>query len=458
MRTPWHPSRLVRVGIAVARDRIVSVIPGSAPASRWVHPLTPPEAGQALPSDLAAALGDLRAAITAARGGAFRGALHVALLPPLAHVRRLELPGLKLAESRQVLRREPSRYLPVSAESAPLDLEIEGEGWRQASSFTLFAASHALVEGIHDAAGESGWRVAEIVPAEAAWAAAATSLLPGADDTGRVLVICLDDRVEVVRVRRDRILAIRRLPLDASAVVSLLQSLPVRANAATRTDVAVIGDSTIAGELRAALEGARRSHPIDTRLTASPGAVELLAATFAVRAAGPALLPEHERAAIARRATRATVVRFAAATALVVAAAGVQRWGIAREQGEIAAQRAALQEPVTRALAVRDSIARVTERLETMHRAATTAPHWASVIAGLSSGLPDDAYLLSLRVDNDSLRLEGSAGRAEGVFDALRLLPGMSALRPEGAIRQEIAADGSTSERFALSVRVVRAQ
>ena len=134
----------------------------------------------------------------------------------------------------------------------------------------------------------------------------------------------------------------------------------------------------------------------------------------------------------------------------------LQLWGLSREHDAIVAERARLREPVTRALAVRDSLGQVANRLATIRSASTTAPRWAPLLVALSARLPDDAFLLSLRADGDSLRLEGEAARAEGVFDALRKVQGLAALRPDGPIRQEIAEDGSTSERFTLSARVVR--
>jgi hypothetical protein len=155
---------------------------------------------------------------------AFRGTLHIALLPPLAHVRRVELPGLSLNEARQVLRREPSRYLPLAVSAARLELEVVGQGWPAASPFTLFAAPRALVESIHAAARQSGWRVAEIVSAEAAWAASATSLKPAAKNGDRTVVVSTPECVEILTVRDADLVAIRRLPASAPDIAALTAS------------------------------------------------------------------------------------------------------------------------------------------------------------------------------------------------------------------------------------------
>ena len=455
----WPLSHPLRVGIAIARDRLVAVIPGDAPANPWVRPLTPPGDPDLSWPDLAAALGELRAAATsgqgAASGDAFRGELYVALLPPLGELRRVELPGLRLAEARQVLRREPSRYLARAADSAPVELEVEGEGWRESSPFTLLAASRVIVEGIHAAAQQTGWRLAGIVAAEGAWGAAA-SLLPAKDIAEHALVICLDDRVELVRVASGRVLTVRRFPVDANVVTSQVRRILRGADGSPRASVAVVGDSLLAEELRLTLDTPAGSTQRDAGPGSWPDSPALLAARFATRASGPSLLPESERAILAHDARRANVVRFAAAAAFLVAAAGVQLWGFSREHDAIVAERAHLRDRVTRALAVRDSLGEVANRLATIRAASVSSPRWAPLLVALSERLPDDAFLLSLRADRDSLRLEGEAARAEGVFDALRKVHGFSALRPDGPIRQEIAEDGSTSERFTLSAPMVR--
>ena len=460
IRRPLFP-RTLRVGIAIDRDRVIAAIPGDDPVTPWGRPLTPPGDADATCPDLAAALGELRARCVARREGVardelFRGELSVALLSPLGELRRVELPGLSLAEARQVLRREPSRYLARSADSATLELEAEGEGWRRSSPFTVFAASRTLVAGIHAAAQASGWRMAGIVPAEDAWVAAASALLPAKDGDEHALVLCRDDRVDVVRARNGRTLGVRRFPAAAPGVMSLVLSALAHAGGGPRTSVAVVGDSPLADELRLMLAAPRGGAPAAVAPNAWCYSPALLAARFAMRAPGPRLLPEGERAVLAHRTRRANVFRFTSAAALLVATALVQLWGLSRERGAIAAERARLHEPVTRALAVRDSLGQASDRLATIRSASTTAPRWAPLLVALSARLPDDAFLLSLRADRGSLRLEGEAARAEAVFDALRGMHGIAALRPGGPIRQQIAEDGSTSERFTISARVVR--
>jgi hypothetical protein len=465
MTPRWPLSRRVRLGVALAADRLVAVLPGDDVDTPWVRALAPSDDPGIVWPDLAEALGELRDALEevlgkaggTARADRFAGTLHIALLPPLAHLRLVELPGLRVEEARQVVRRDPSRYFPLPVSSA-LEIDLDGEGWRQHSPFTVLAVPRGLADGMLAAAGSAGWQVAEIVSAHAAWAAAAASLLPRARGGAQALVVCLDDRLDVLRVRDGRVVALRRLPGGApetpALALSALESFgdgDVRAAGA----IALIGHSPAAAEFRVSL----RERGVDFAVAPAAGSLHgappaATAARFAARAAGPALLPEAERVVLRRRRTRRTIARFATAAALIVLAGVVGLWGVSRERSYIAGQRARLRTPVARALQTRDSLARLTERLATLHSAGATAPRWSALIASLSAELPDDAFLLSLRAGADTVRLEGSATRAAAVFDALVRVPGIRAVRPEEAIRQDVTARGATTERFVLSARL----
>ncbi len=465
MTSRWPFPRREHVGVALAADRIVAVLPGEDMCTPWTRALAPPGDGGILSPDLGDALAALREAVVEARGGAANpgrldpvaGLLHVAVLPPLGRLRRLDMPGLGIGEARQVVLREPSRYLPLAASALELEIDIDGEGWRRSSPFTVLAVARELVDGLHAAARRNGWRTAEIVSAEAAWAAAARSLLPDAPGDERALVVCLDQRLEVLRVRDGRVVAVRRVPGStpeaATLAMSAIEGFGGR-DARGRPSIAILGESSAAGELRDLLleRGvAVVETSADGVLRGSPATI---AACFAPRAAGPALLPESERIALRRRAARGTVVRLAAAGAMVALSGVTALWGASRERVYIAGQRALVHAPVARALQVRDSLSWLSQRLATLHSAGATAPRWSALITSLSAELPDDAFLLSLRADADTLRLEGSATRAALVFDALGRIPGVQAVRPEGAIRQDVTARGAATERFVLSARL----
>ena len=398
----------LHVGVALAADRLVAALPGNVAGDPWVRSLTPSPDPGAASSDLGTALAELRDAVRdASHGRSRRALLHVALLPPLAHWRRITMPGLRLDEARQVLRREPSRYLPIAADPEPLVIELEGTGWRERSPFTMLAAPRTLIDGIYAAAQASGWEIAEIVSAYAAWAASASASRRTWRRSDRTLLIALGDRIDVVTSRGGYATGVRRLP----------------------------------AALRATLRGSPQVAP----------APDALAACFAPRAGGPALLPDPVRAAMQRRARVTAITRLAAAAALLIAAGMLELWGSARERSMIAGERARLRTSVAEALATREAVAQATERVATVRSAAQSAPHWSALIASLAETLPDDAFLIALVGSGDSLRLEGMASRAAPVFDAVARIGGVRSLRPAGPIRQERSTAGATNERFTLT-------
>ena len=398
----------LHLGVALAADRLVAVLPGSESGDPWRRALSPSPDPSMAPPDLATAFAELREALREASHGRTRQAvLHVALLPPLVHWRRITMPGLRTDEARQVLRREPSRYLPIAADPAPLVIELEGTGWRERSPFTMVAASRALIEGICAAAQESGWEIAELVSAHAAWAASARLSRRVGRNTERTLLIAHHDRIDVVTTRGGCATEVRRLPAGLRATIP---------------------DSPAAVQ-----------------------APDALAARFAFRAGGPALVPEGVRAITARRTRIAAITRLAAAAALLFAAGMIELWGSSRERSTIMAERARLHASVAEALATREAAAQATTRLAAVRSASESAPRWSALIASLAETLPDDAFLIALGASGDSLRLEGIAPRAAPVFDAVARIAGVRSLHPDGPIRQERSITGATSERFTLA-------
>jgi hypothetical protein len=456
MKAPRARRRALHVGIAIDDEGLVVAMPREDTPVRFACALPPRGAAEAAWPDLAAALTALREACLAAASHRSRheAVLHVALLPPLDYMRRIHLPGLRLAEARQVCRREPSRFLPVAADEPSLELELVGTGRRQRSPFTFVAAPASLIEGIGVAARESGWRVAGIVPAEQAWATGAATVFPPAAQASGTLVVPHADRVEIIGVQGRRVAWLRRLPAGMRGLAPVLLQLLERAGTGP---VAVLGAGAVAEEVRELLA---RAGFIANTAGDAPSREEpaTLAARFVRDVAGPALLPAGEQREIRRGAVRRRNLQFAAAAAVLVAAGGLASWRAAREAEGVADARARLRPAVAQALAQRDSLASASARVETLQRAVAGAPRWSALIASLSTALPDDAFLISMHVDGDSLRLEGSAAHSAVVFDAMREVHALGRVTPEGPIRQEVRADGEVRERFTLSAPIGRVQ
>ena len=384
------------IGVALDVDRLTAVLPneGRGAGTPWTRALTPPDADGSW-ADLASTLDELKTLVGRRRR------LFVALMPTLAQLRLIELPGVTEEEAARVVRRDPSRFFPTRGE--PLVVEVEATGRRAHSPFVVAVAPRQLVEAIGSAAETSGWSLGGIVPAPLAW----TARLPSHGGPCGLL-IHLDDHIELLRVRGHALTSYRRLPHG--------------------TDVSA-GDEVIASESEAAAVAAR----------------------YVGRVAGPVLLPDDVRAGVRRSERWAVRVRFALAGVLLVATAAVELAGMQHERTRIAGERSRIRQSVMESMAIRESIAVVRERLAALRDAAAREPRWSDVVADVAGVLPSDAYLLALRGDRDSLHVEGVATRAAPVFDAMRMVSGVSDVQAEAPIRQEVHDDRATSERFVLA-------
>lgn len=417
------PSRRRRIGVALDERRLTaSLVPNASGPSRgqrhelFVRELTGSSEGAGAWPDLAEAFAALRQSIGAPCE------LHVALMPPLAQLRIVELPGLSESEATRLVSRDPSRFVPMRG--SPLAVALHPFGWRDSSRFTLLTAPAPLVGAIEDAAQASGCSLGSIIAAENAWA---TALAPTRWSRAiEDLVVSVDDAIVVLRLQRGQIAAVRRLPADAhdrseAEVRGLLESRQI----AIHTEARIIGSRREAAEVAAA-------H-----------------AARATRRA-PRLLSERRRVAVARRGRRSVVTRFAMAAALFVLAGWIELWGLSRAHARIADERARIRLSVEHALAVRESVAVLRDRLARIHNTDSTAPHWSELIAAVADVLPSDAYLTSLTATADSLRLEGDATRAAPVFEALARVRGLTGVHPAQSIRQLMRDGNLSTEHFVL--------
>ncbi len=410
------------IGIALSPNRLVAFLPsGRATAQAkgtprlWVRPLV-----SSVDANSWGNLTEVLAELRAITGG---GRLHVTLMPPLAHLRRLELAGLNEAEATRIVSRDPSRFVALQGRPE-LTIVVEGSGWRRMSPFALSAISSSALEELGAAARASGWSLGSVRPAPLAWAAAA------ARRRTHDCVACLASHVEVVRGMKGTPVSFRRLRVQTG----LRTAESVRALLAER-GIDIARDATV---------------------MLSDDEAMAVAAEYAVCATGPLALPDREQANARRRQRRGTIGRFVAAGILLALTAALELWDVQRERTNVADARARIQRPLSDALAVRESLSVAKERLATIRSLESSAPRWSSWVAQLAERLPTDAFLVSLSAGGDSLRLEGAATRAAPVFDALSGVPGVRSVRPEGPIRQELRGGDAASEHFQISASLDR--
>jgi hypothetical protein len=394
------------VGIALAPDRIATVS-----WSRALAPLVPDAVEW---DDLQLALVELKQKLGLRRPRAF-----VALLPPLAQARVVELPRLTAAEYTSVLSRDAARYfvtgrIPQLAAGQPL--ESRGSPVRVLAA----AAPRDGIDAVVGALDRAGWRVETIVPAEAAWLAAAGAGGGRGRRDGVAIVVAAGDAIEVLHVEAGRLASLRRVPVSSCSPEDVTAAL-------TELGVTV----------------QRLTDP-----TAS-------AAVGAWDAVGPQLLPERSLVERRNRATRQAVRLSAAALALLVAAAGLDWWGARRDLAAVAARRAVIRGEVAAALARQDTVDDLLARHAGLVRADREAMRWSEVLADFSDYLPRDAHLAAFRGRGDSVGLEGVAQRAAGVFAALQRAPRVAGVRADAPIRQEGGRRGAPPvERFAVTARL----
>jgi hypothetical protein len=75
------------------------------------------------------------------------------------------------------------------------------------------------------------------------------------------------------------------------------------------------------------------------------------------------------------------------------------------------------------------------------------------VLATFGERLPDDAYLVALRGQGDSVTVEGLAGSAADAVDAVAGAPGIAGVRTAAPVRPDLATEGG-EERFTLAARL----
>ncbi|HEX6369723.1 MAG TPA: PilN domain-containing protein [Longimicrobium sp.] len=410
------------MGAALGPDGVHALLPDG---SGWSHPLE--ERSEA-------ALEDAFRALRQAAGGT---TLHLALLPPLAEVRRIELPRLRDAEVQAVLRRDARRHFASAREPQALAVQKLGPAAAGRIAVLVAAAPEALVQAVWAAAPRAGWRLGGVVPADAAWAAAAAAWLGRGEEGGR-LVLPVAGRLHAVELWRGRLAGVRRFPPGAE-----------------RDDLEVDGATALAGppEWRSAASllleerGARIAAPRSEG--AEVDRPELLAADWAP-AAGLALVPAGLEAGRSAAARRWAASLAAAAAVLLLAAAALEGWGARRELRAVEAERARLAPAVAQVQSVRGRLDALGTRFATLRALEGGAPAWPLVLASVAQTLPRDAWLTAFRAEGDSVTLEGEARRASRVFEAVSRTPGLTGVRVAAPVRRELTPAGIPMERFVI--------
>ena len=362
----------------------------------------------------------------------------IALLPPLSHLRAVDLPPMRPNEAKQVVSRDVKRYF-VDAQGE--HAVAVGRPAARGHNPMVAAAPDALVDAVQRATKYVGWPGVRIVPAHAAWAAAAgdadaIAVLDGPSST-------------VLRLEQGAPAVVRRLrAADAERIAAALGD----DNGRSRSLV-VAGPEEASRALESRLAGLAGIGRVSRVVV--PDAASL-AARYAPQASTlelQSLAAENEQVGTSRRITQ---ILIATAAILALVAVALQLWGEGRELAALRAERARLRPRVESAMAARTAVQQREERARGVTALAGSGPEWSSVIARVALALPRHAHLIALRASADSVVIEGLAASGAEVVQALAAERRFIDVRPIAPFRQERAADVTQEERqrFAISFRL----
>jgi hypothetical protein len=379
-------------------------------------------------------------------------ALAVALLPPLSETRTIALPPLREDDRNRFLARNASRYF-VGARGAQVIGTVSPMAARGAATTPVLAtaAPMQLVQAVHAAGAIAGCAVRAVVPAEAAWAAAATAMWPTLARGAAHVAVARDDRTDLLSLNEGALTTVRRFrgAQDAAAI----------AQAVGRGAVGVMGDASAAGALAGALggAGARVSTP-DARWLALAERPDALAARFAGAAAGPVIRSEESREQDLSQVRRGAWSLFGIAAATLLVAGVVHYYGVKRELAALESARAAIRSQVQASLVGRSSVDAAYRQVASLATVSRNATRWSAVLADLAAQLGDNASLSAFRARGDSIFIDGVADQAAPVFDDLARVPGVSGVRATAPVRRESVEGQPPLEHFSLGAQITGAR
>ena len=420
----------------------------------WRMPLQPLNGdGSGWPA-LTSALNELSRAL-----GVNGGRLDVALMPPLTEIRRLDLPPMGDSELRLLLSRNAARYF-VGARSAQLIGTTMAPQQPSGPVGRVMAAAVPLrlVAALHIAAREAGWTVDAVSPAEGAWCAASSALWPATARHASYLLVCGEDRTELLQLEQGKLSGVRRFragAADAALVADAIGPAPASQRSPGLARITAVGAGAQRKELARALASAGltvSSAPAEWAERADHA--DLLAAEFAGPNAAPLLRSEATLASRREQASRVIKQMATASVVLLLLAGAFTLWGAKRQLRAVQAERAEIKPLISATLVGRTSVETAFRQLSSLATAQRQAIKWSAIVSGVSAHLDDHAYLTSMRGRDDSLLVEGIAVRASKAFDSFASTPGLSGVHAAAPVRRESPQGAAAVERFTIAAKV----
>ena len=396
-------TRSFKLGISIGDD----VFAASWNASHWETQLAngpAPDAIREVSAELGRRLGQTK-----------RPRIAVAILPPLVRVRRIVLPRMSDNDRWLAVTTNAERYFIAGGQTLVCAVAAIRRG--QQSSVLAAAASRELIENITNGLDAAGWRIERIVPAHTAWSASIMRTHRDTRRRARSVTVVARREVEVLELESGSLVGVRRFRQSTGATP-------------TAPEPYTIGER---GE--------------------GPSAA-VVAASSAWLTRSLEIVPDSMRRARARRERRIAGVVAAVACANLAGAAVSYDLRLERQLSSISARRSEIRPRAVRAAALRDSAWRDVERLTAFAELERSAPRWSAVLSRVALGLPLDASVFSVRVDGDSLAIEGEATDASRVVAGLQRTVGVRTTRAVSPILHEGSGEQAPVERWRLGLRV----
>jgi Tfp pilus assembly protein PilN len=412
-------SRTLRIGLSVGTRSLTATWREHGVRRDWSAPISVDATGQPSAEVVHAALGELRSVVPTPA----HVVLAIAILPPLARLRHIELPRMTDEERCLAVSRTIERYFLGLPEPVLCAVESRKGGTATASPFIAAAVSGSLITNLSVGAAALGWGIDRIVPAHAVWAAAAIRRWPELGRGEARVLVEGESESTLLTLGSSSIRSARRLrPSDAQSETT---------RGPTNRPSKAFGAGT------------------------GPESSAFIAAGDVIATREFEFVSDDERRIRSSRQTRVARWLMGIAAACLLAATGSYRWSLSRQLDALTAQRTALRSRVNRAMAARDTLTSLSATLGAMASLEQSAPRWSAVLSRIAVALPQDASLIGLRADGDTVTVEGQAQNAAAIFGALRLTSGVIAVRATAPIRQELTVGQNAVERWTLSLRVV---
>ena len=403
---------------------------------------------------LAAALMELAQRIGAA------AEIHVALLPPIARTKRIELPPVARSQIEPLLAHSVRRYFALGA-----DPVVTGVAqWTRASkgitaSALAACASEAVITDLLASAEQCSLRICSITTAAAALVHGVHTYVPALHRGGVLTIACHRGWREAVHTYQGRIVSCQ--PLENASIGKLAAQCQLAPNsmASARGGGAaqylLLSGDEIPDDAASALkhkepDAYQRVLPLSASVLQSMSPFTMAAVGSVVGAPMlPSLLPA-ERRASARRAVWRQAARIAvAACLLTLCTGGVHLWGVRREVDAVQARRGQIALQVSTAVAQRRAADEARARLAVIHTLLDEQPLWARLLPAVSTALSDSAYLTSLSVGADRVQISGVANAGATVLADLARVPLLSGVTASIPLQRD---QTTGKDRFNVSI------